>query len=183
MHALVFKFSFRSCFPANILSKEVRLTTGSCSALELVKRFVALFWIFCCIMRNNFQNNGTTKILLVLVNLRKKECMHNMLFVRYFFNGHRKRCHPLTVHKHNLHLISRLNSTVSKPYPCSHRSLARGESLGKKLNNWWKVLWRILPYVHFFWNLNTPDLPQSRINVILNLAKTNALLIENDQSK
>ena len=180
MHALVYKFSFRSCFPAYILSKEVRLTTGSCSALELVKRFVTLFWIFCCIMRNDFQNNGTTKILLVLVNLpkKKKKSMHNLLFVRYLFNGQRKRCHPLTVHKYNLHLISRLNSTVS-----SHRSLARGESLGKKLNNWWKVLWRIPPYVHFFWSLNTPDLPQSRINAILNLAKINTFLIKNDQSK
>lgn len=86
-------------------------------------------------MRNNFQNNGTTKILLVLVNLRKKNIYAQFVVCAVSFQWPAKKTLPLTVHKYNLHLISRLNSTLSKPYPCSHRSLARGESLGKKLNN------------------------------------------------
>lgn len=44
-----------------------------------------------------------------------------------FFNNQRKRCYPTTVHEYNLHLISRVNSKVSKLYSCSCRSLARGQ--------------------------------------------------------
>lgn len=42
-----------------------------------------------------------------------------------FFKNQRKRCYPATVHEYNLHLISRVNSKVSKLYSCSCRSLAR----------------------------------------------------------
>lgn len=183
MHALVYKFSFRSCFPAYILSKEVRLTTGSCSALELVKDLSHYFESSVVSCEITFKITEQQKYYWCWWTYEKKNMYAQFVVCAVFFQWPAKKTLPLTVHKYHLHLISRLNSTVSKPYPCSHRSLARRESLGKKLNNWWKVLWRIPLYVHFFGSLNTPDLPQSRINAILNLAKINAFLIENDQSK
>ena len=94
-----------------------------------------------------------------------------------------KKTLPLTVHKYNLHLISRLNSTLSKPYPCSHRSLASGGVTGKEIEQLMEGALKNSSLCSFFGSLNTPDLPQSRINAILNLAKINAFLIENDQSE